>query len=70
MASYGDKSSTTEKRMFKVTRLTWMGITTSLMETIDAPLKSARMRLEFSKADEDPFTYKLTFVEGQQSFLD
>ena len=53
MALYVDKSSTIENQTFKVTELAWMGRMTSLNEIIDAPLKLVKIRLRFSKEDEE-----------------
>ena len=48
---YGDKSSTTENRTFKVTKSAWMGRMTSPKETVDASLNLVKIWLGFSKAD-------------------
>ena len=52
-ALYGDKSSTTEKQTFKITKPAWIGRTTLPRETVEAPLKLIKMRNEFSKVDEE-----------------
>lgn len=53
MALYGDKSSTTENRTFRVTRLTWMGNTMSPNEVVVALLKPDNKCLRFFKADDE-----------------
>ena len=53
MVLYDDKSSIIENQTFKVVGSTCMGRMTSPRETVDAPLKSVKMRPEFSEADEE-----------------
>lgn len=52
--------------MLNVTRLAWMGNTTSLKEVIVAPLNPDNKSPGFSRADgSSPFAYRPTFVRDQ-----